>query len=232
MSPEQARGQAVDSRSDLFSFGVVLYEMVAGQRPFQGGTTADVLSAILTREPAPLAQVRPDVPVDLARVVSRALQKNVDRRYQSAADLAADLDESLPAAKAVESPRRWPVTPLAILAGVIVAVLAFWLLTRHWRSDVQPPAVDAGPARLVVLPFENLTRQVEDNWLAGAFSDTLSAGLQPLRSVILVPREHVVALYSSRTLQEPQRLDSDVTRQLIRAPSRAVLRAWQLPACR
>ncbi len=216
MSPEQARGQNVDARSDLFSLGVVLYEMVAGHQPFQGATTADVLSAILTREPAPLAEGRPDVSADLARVVGKALEKNVSRRYQSAAEVAADLDTPSPPGPSVgQSPAGWPVVRLALIAGVIVAVLVFsWMLTRTWRSDVQTATGDAGPARLVVLPFENLTRQAEDDWLAGAFSDALSAALQPLKSLILVPRERVVELYTVRSLQEAQRLEPEVMHQL------------------
>ena len=87
MSPEQARGEQVDARSDLFSLGVVVYEMVAGRRPFDGPSVADTVTAILTSEPMPLTGLRPGVPEELQRIVSKLLRKRRDERYQSAADL-------------------------------------------------------------------------------------------------------------------------------------------------
>ncbi|HEY7545190.1 MAG TPA: serine/threonine-protein kinase, partial [Blastocatellia bacterium] len=91
MSPEQARGLEVDERTDIFSLGVVLYEMIAGRVPFDGKTPSDVLVSILEREPPPLARHSPIAPGELQRIVSRALAKELDRRYQSVRDLLTDL---------------------------------------------------------------------------------------------------------------------------------------------
>jgi eukaryotic-like serine/threonine-protein kinase len=91
MSPEQARGLQVDSRSDLFSLGVVLYEMVAGRRPFAGETKTDIILAIVDREPPPLSERVPDAPQELERIVSKALRKDRAARYQDAKDLLLDL---------------------------------------------------------------------------------------------------------------------------------------------
>jgi serine/threonine protein kinase len=91
MSPEQARGENVDSRSDLFSFGAVLYEMATGQRAFSGNTTAVIFYAILSQAPAPPLQVNPELPTELDRIINRLLEKDRDLRYQSAADLRSEL---------------------------------------------------------------------------------------------------------------------------------------------
>src|SRR6185436_10121412 len=92
MSPEQVRGGEVDHRSDLFGLGAVLYEMLAGRRAFSGASAADTLSAILTMDPPSLATLRPEVPPDLDRTVRRCMEKNPRERFQTAWDLASDLE--------------------------------------------------------------------------------------------------------------------------------------------
>src|SRR5437879_11865390 len=92
MSPEQARGLQVDARTDIFSLGVLIYEMVAGRLPFAGSNTIDILAAILSdKGPSPLARYRHEAPAELERIVEKALAKERDERYQSAKDLLIDL---------------------------------------------------------------------------------------------------------------------------------------------
>ena len=115
MSPEQARGREVDARSDIFSFGLVLYEMATGRQAFPGGSSAELFDGILNRAPVPLARLNPEAPADLERIVSKCIEKDADLRYQHAADLRSDLKRLK---RDTESGRR--VTPLAadpVLAG-------------------------------------------------------------------------------------------------------------------
>lgn len=140
MSPEQAEGKQVDSRSDIFSFGAVLYEMVTGHRAFSGETHASTLAAILRDEPKPVSQLAPDTSREVERVVERCLRKNPERRFQHMADLKVALEElkegsdSGILAPAVAPPRRLKLR--AILTAVFALIVAVGAI--YWATKAPP----------------------------------------------------------------------------------------------
>ncbi len=162
MSPEQAEGRKVDGRSDIFSFGSVLYEMVTGRRAFEGPGKISTLSAILHKEPRSASEISPDVPVELEKIIARCLRKDTERRAQAIADIKNALEElkeesesgklsaQVLAAAAVRPPARSPRRFVAIAAGVVALVVAAaglaWWLNR--------PA--AAPARSEWVQITNL----------------------------------------------------------------------------
>ena len=133
MSPEQAEGKPVDARSDVFSLGAVLYEMLAGRRPFEGDSYLQTLTAILRDAPPPLAMVRPEVPAALGRIVARALQKRPDDRYSSAAEMENELAALKEPAGARKNFLRRPAVLLPALLLVVVAGGAAWRIAREAR---------------------------------------------------------------------------------------------------
>ncbi len=145
MSPEQADGRAVDERSDLFSLGVVLYEMATGQRPFTGDTNLSILSSIFKDTPKSVTDINPALPRDLARIIRRALAKDPERRYQTAKDLRNDLEDlkaSLESSGPVTPPETDTLAPASSLPAVAApspapssdAQLAMTLARRHARA--------------------------------------------------------------------------------------------------
>ncbi|MCC6394604.1 MAG: serine/threonine-protein kinase [Bryobacterales bacterium] len=150
MSPEQAEGKKVDYRSDIFSFGAVLYEMITGRRAFQGGTAVSTLAAILKEEPKPVVEAAPGTPRDLQRIMERCLRKDRDRRYQSTSDLRLALEEIAPDVPVQAAVRRskgvWYAGGVG-LAVVVAAAAAYWLTPRSPllpAYDFRPITADDG----------------------------------------------------------------------------------------
>ena len=140
MSPEQAEGKKVDTRSDIFSLGIVFYEMLTGQRPFGGDSPTSMLASIVRDAPRPLSERQPAIPREVARLVHRCLAKNPVDRYQSAIDLRHDLEQAkqdiesgvaVPSHPTSPVVRRSPWMPVTLLAAVLGAVAATWLLTNR-----------------------------------------------------------------------------------------------------
>jgi len=147
MSPEQVRGRAADKRSDIFSFGAILYEMLSGQRAFRGDTAADTITAILTRDPPDLSRTNEDIHPGLDRIVRHCLEKNPEERFESARDVAFDL-EALSgissASKATTAPeirrrRLWPALGGAVFATALIVGIAAFLAGKR-AGELSPPS--------------------------------------------------------------------------------------------
>src|SRR5262249_23826119 len=149
MSPEQSRGQVLDVRSDLWSFGVVMYELIAGKPPFDGETQTDMLVAILRREPPPLARFASHVPAELEWIITKALRKDRDERYQTAKELLTDL-RRLKQRLDFESELERSVSPDS-LSSIKTASAPTMLSTTQVSASTQPvPAPTQSSAEYIV----------------------------------------------------------------------------------
>jgi len=140
MSPEQVRGEKLDARSDLFSFGLVLYEMATGKRAFAGDTGPELQEAILTQVPNPARKANPEVPAKLAVIIHRALVKNREGRYQSASEMRADL-ESLKREIAPSQRHLWRAMAAASVLILFFATAAYWFVKRRLLAAAVIPQV-------------------------------------------------------------------------------------------
>ncbi len=199
MSPEQARGESLDARTDLFSVGIVMYEMVTGRRPFDGPSIADTVSAILNSEPVSLTALRPGAPAELTRIVVKLLRKDRDERYRSAADLLVDLRSLLrqipgsivPVTRAPpvtgpparRAPRGW-VLPAAVGAAVLVAV-GGWAV---WRTGRGGGGGAPHIASLAVLPLDNMSADKSQDYFAAAMTEELTRELSGIKSLVVKSR--------------------------------------------
>ena len=221
MSPEQVRGESLDGRTDIFSFGVVLYEMATGNQPFAEKNIALTLDAVLHRQPPSPREIYPELPPELQRIIAKALEKGREQRYPSAAALRTDLQQlwhdtdsgavrAYPSNQAVPAPspavfavgrrRTW------VIAGALLVLLAVGLgifVTRTRHPGAQPPGERATvqPRRSVaVLGFRNLSGNPEQEWVSTALSEILSTELASGDKLRVVAGENVAHMKSDLSL--------------------------------
>jgi serine/threonine protein kinase/Flp pilus assembly protein TadD len=205
MSPEQARGRPVDERTDIFSLGVVLYEMIAGRPPFEGPSPSDVIAAILEKEAPPLSQYAPEVPAEAEQIVARALRKDTQERYQSVTEMLTDLStlrrnlagEPAPGRRSSLAPALNPAAPglfslldltrsrkarllMATAALPVVATLTYYLIERQHNLPKRTRS-------LVVMPFKPLNPGVDEEALGLGLANDLVTRLSSTRQIIVTP---------------------------------------------
>ena len=211
MSPEQVRGADLDRRTDLFSLGAVLYEMATGAMPFTGSTSGVIFEAILNRAPVPPVRLNPAVPAELERVIQKSLEKDRTMRYQSAADMRADLrrvkretDSSTrtavsqqnlydPARTAAPS-KRWP---LYAAAAVVLLLLAIG--GSHWyrAHSAHPAAAVGSKPSVAVLPLQNLSTDPDSAYFSDGMTEEITTKLSKIQGINVAPHSSVTTVKAS-----------------------------------
>ena len=199
MSPEQVKGKDLDTRTDLFSFGVVLYEMATGTLPFRGDTSGVIFHAILERPPTPLIGLNPEIPPELERVINKALEKDRDLRYQHASEMRADLARLKRDTESGQSSTARPRIPLVgrvfILSVLLLALLFAGVAWREgfWRHN-SPQRIES----LAVLPLVNLSGEPAQDYFADGMTDELITQLAKLGNLRVISRTSVMRYKGSR----------------------------------
>jgi eukaryotic-like serine/threonine-protein kinase len=204
MSPEQARGEDLDARTDLFSLGVVLYQMATGKKPFAGNNTVTTLEAVLNRKPVPPLKINPNLPADLQGIIGRAMEKNRGNRYPTAVAMKADLQalkrDTDPAltnsgrlraafpyrisTSTFETTSRWQTYLLVAVSAVLIMVLT---LAGLWWFKHRPGALGAAKNTIAVLPLQNVNGDVSVDFLRYALADEIANVLTYTRTLDVRP---------------------------------------------
>jgi serine/threonine protein kinase/Tfp pilus assembly protein PilF len=194
MSPEQARGEDIDARTDLFSLGTVMYEMITGRPVFSGDTTAVILESILRKVPPSPIHLNPEIPPKLAAAITRALEKDRNLRYQTAADLCADLQRAKKDSSSATQPaalaapkslqRKKIVVGIGILAALAL-VLGIARGVQYFRASGE------GIDSIAVLPFENLSGSMDADYLSDGITDSLIDSLSQVPNLKVISHSAV-----------------------------------------
>ncbi len=230
MSPEQARSEAVDQRSDLWSVGVVLYEMLTGRAPFKFENEQALLYAILNQEPPPPGQVRPGISLSLEQIVQKALAKEPEARYQTADELLADLEAvkggeetggvTLAGQLAKKAARRRTLVRVGIGAAIVViAAVAYLLLS----PVLQESALASNPKTILILPFENQTGSSDLDNLQISIQDQLITSLEQSKYFRVVTRQRITDLLKQMGKQGTERVDHSLGLELCRREGAEVI---------
>lgn len=220
LSPEQILGQKLDARSDLFSFGLVLYEMASGRRAFPGDTVTNIRNAVLALPPLPARQVCPGLPAKLEKIISKSLEKDRDSRYQSARDIRNDLvDLRRAQVETRKRPRRiltWAFAAFVLL-GLALGIFEVSGIRRGFfdraRSKQSTPGLKARTS-IAVLGFRNLSGKPDQDWISTALSEMLSSDLSAGQQLRVLPAEDVARMKLDLNLPAADNYGRDTLRRI------------------
>lgn len=188
MSPEQLRGKEIDARSDLFSFGIVLFELATGgHHPFPGKTTGEILESIFTRDAIPASELNPAIPQGIVKIISKALQKDPDKRYQSAVQLREDLENFHSGAAQITHKKKPQISLkrfIPFAAIVIIAVLFLSWFTQRTAKQSKP---EHQPS-IAVLPFVNMSGDASNEYFSDGLSEEILNVLAQVKGLNVVAR--------------------------------------------
>jgi len=214
MSPEQVRGEQVDHRTDLFSFGVVLYEMITGHPPFKADSEAATLHAITNTKPELLARFRREVPPEFQTVIDKSLEKNVATRYQHADELSADLKRLSATASSVPSVRKRRiriVVPSLVILGLIVAALVL----KPWRFEISPThETQAATNWLAVMYFDNVADPADSKRLGEIATNLLITGLTQSENLRVMSSQRLYDLLKQMGKEGAKSIDRATASQI------------------
>jgi serine/threonine protein kinase/Flp pilus assembly protein TadD len=206
MSPEQVRAKELDARTDLFSFGVVLYEMATGAVPFSGESAGVIFDGIMNRAPTSALRLNPALPVAFEHVLEKSLEKDREMRYQSAAELRADLkriqrasDSGRISSVPAQTEARPPSKRGIVFAGVVVLALLFAIGAIAWygkHSVAQSGATLIKPS-VAVLPLQNLSAEPDSNYFSEGMTEEIATKLSKIQGIDVAPHTSAAALKGS-----------------------------------
>jgi eukaryotic-like serine/threonine-protein kinase len=244
MSPEQVRAKELDARTDLFSFGAVLYEMCTGTLPFRGESSGVIFDAILNRAVVPAVRINPDMPSELERIINKCLEKDRNLRYRHASEIRTDLQrlkrdtESGQLRMVKEAAPKMRVSWRSLIATVaglvlVLAVLAWFSsggLRRWLRTPADAPRIES----LAVLPLQNLSGDPQQDYFADGMTDELITGLAKLGNLRVISRTSVMR-YKTTTEPLPQiarelNVDAIVEGTVVRSGSHVRIRTQLIRA--